>query len=441
MKGITNYLTLGKRIFYAICRRVPYIYRPHYLLSAETCVVSASSVLNEQKIKIQYRHLDTTLIKRLGRFGVNLYWLENNERIDLCAIFANLQVSTNRYEELKKQLKQSPAELLPCREWLRLYELCCFRGRYTLAQIFREKARILAVRPLKDDGVKPPISWANTIGASIEGGECESRKLLDTLLERAGVSVELAAKFRTYFSLINEAESSFDLNGRARDSEFASFLKGKSVALVGPAPSNAFDAGEIDGHDVVVRLNHSFDGKGTDFIHKGIRTDITCFNGEQADALINERGAILPAELKWACFKSAAKIPLIKKTNPGAKIRCHVSFQGVNSTQFHGNFNMIPLVCLDFSLFNARTIKIYHADLMLTIRRQDGYYPESFEREKKLRDIFLIGSVSHDPIQQFYVLSRLFETKKISGDLVFSRVMNMGLERYLIELESAYKLQ
>ena len=101
---------------------------------------------------------------------------------------------------------------------------------------------------------------------------------------------------------------------------------------------------------------------------------------------------------------------------------------------------MIPIVMLDFALFNPKAIKIYHSDLMLTVFRQKGYYPESFDYERRMLELFLAGSMTHDPIQQYRILSKLYSNRRILGDSRFCEVMEMGLENYLLELEKVYAL-
>jgi hypothetical protein len=221
-------------------------------------------------------------------------------------------------------------------------------------------------------------------------------------------------------------------------SDFFNFFDGKIISIVGPAPAEAFDAKEIDSSDLVVRLNHSYERKGTDPNHKGLRTDITCFNGEAAERFMHQRKGKLPQEVTWACFKSPGLVDSVKAKNKGKFVRSHILF---NQPKFHGNFNMLPIVALDFAIFSANPLKIYHSDLMLTIVRQKGYYPKDIDRPDDAASIqknFRRSSVVHDPIQQYRTLHTLWQNKKISGDARFTEVMEMELDGYLSELERVY---
>ena len=102
----------------------------------------------------------------------------------------------------------------------------------------------------------------------------------------------------------------------------------------------------------------------------------------------------------------------------------------------------MPTVALDLALFNAKSIKIYHTDLMLTIDRQKGYNPESFNMPSEdiegMKKNFRSSSILHDPILQYRTFHKLWRTKKITGDARFVEVMEMGLDAFLCELERVY---
>jgi len=430
-----KYVQFGKRVIAAVLRRTPVIRKHHRLRSRIDCVTAACNLIYGNYGEIGSYAFNKTIERRLSWLGISFRQLPAHHTQDLYAVFADQPLQPDRYDELKQQMLEVPVELLPCRQWLNLHEMCCFRGRYTLAQIFREKARQLAIKALEGNDVKPPISWENTIGAAIEGGECHRSEDLAQLLQRAGITGDVASKWQLYLAVLNGRDISREWVKWFDESDFADYLAGKSIAIVGPAPTEALDAEEIDSHDLVVRLNHSYEGKGTDPKHKGLRTDITCFNGQQTNAFINERGAVLPKEVTWGCFKNEERACRVQKKNLKKKNRSHITF---GKTQFHGSFNMMPIVALDFSLFGAKSIKIYHTDLMLTVSRQKGYYPESFDYDRRMVDLFLIGSVKHDPVQQYRTINSLWRNKKITGDARFVEVMEMDLDAYLCELERVY---
>lgn len=434
-----KYFQFGKRIIVFFLRRTPVI-RWHYRLwSRIECVTNACSLINENYGKINAHAFNRQIEIRLLWLGINVSQLSAHHKRDLFLLFADQPLQPDRYEELKQRMLEAPGGLLPCRQWLNLHEMCCFRGKYTLAQIFREKARMLAIKPLDGTEFEPSISWENTIGAAIEGGECHRSEQLAQLLQRAGITGDVASKWQLYLAVLNGQDISREWVKQFDASDFSSYLAGKSIAIVGPAPTEVLDAEDIDGHDLVVRLNHSYEGKGIDAKHKGLRTDITCFNGEQADNFMAEREGLLPSEVTWGCFKSPGVVSSVREKNNEKYARAHITF---HQPKFHGDYNMIPVVALDFALFTAETLKIYHTDLMLTVVRQNGYFPASFNRSNDIASMQQtfrsVISIVHDPIQQYRTLNSLWRNEKIVGDARFVEVMEMGLDAYLCELERVY---
>ena len=434
-----KYLQLSKRLIGTILRCIPVIRRYYRLRSRIDNITDACSLLYEKRGEIDSKLFNANIERRLTWFGISFGQLPDEHKGDLYEVFADLPMHPDRYEELKQQMEQIPADSLTCHQWLYLHEMCCFRGKYTLAQIFHEKARMLAIAPINGDEIKPPISWENTIRAAIEGGECHNQKDLDHLLARAKITGDVAKKLRLYIAVLfgqkipSESMKSFD------EADFADYLEGKSIAIIGPAPTEVFDGKEIDSHDIIVRLNYSFEGKGTDQEHKGLRTHISCFSGMHARNLMNEGNGILPREISWACFKTKGMARHVKEANTDKQVRDHITFF---RPKFHGLFNLMPTVVLDLALFNAKSIKIYHTDLMLTIHRQKGYNPESFNMPSKdidgMKNNFRRSSIFHDPILQYRTFHQLWCNKKITGDARFVEVMEMGLDAFLSELEHVY---
>ena len=62
----------------------------------------------------------------------------------------------------------------------------------------------------------------------------------------------------------------------------------------GPAESKNYDASEIDAFDVFsLKINYNHEGKNLDKFKKGLKTDISYYNGEQIDDLIYSKNSKL----------------------------------------------------------------------------------------------------------------------------------------------------
>lgn len=423
------------RLVGVILRKLPIIRNHHRFYHPTSWAIEATRLI--EKSLATRAIVDKSLIWRLRLSGINISGIPKETFSNILYLLGGRNFNENQLQSLETWLSDVPSNILPCQQWLRLTELFCFNGRYPLAQICREHARQLAILPFKKRNARPPISWNNSIAAALEGGECNDHDALDQILQKAKIEGSEVAKWHLLLSVLNgEHVPESDIDGFDKTGYFE-FVKNKNIVIVGAAPTEAQDAVAIDMSDVVIRFNHRVSGKGTDSIHKGLRTDVTCFNGEHSSALIVEKKGILPSEITWACFKQVGVNLEVQAKNANKHCRTLLKFDAMN---FHGTCNMVPIVALDLGVFTTRPVKIYHTDLMLTVLRSKDYYPQSFKRDSihKMRSIFLSDSIHHDPVLQYRKLHRLWKNKKIQGDERFEQVMSMGLDFYLRKLERLY---
>ena len=217
--------------------------------------------------------------------------------------------------------------------------------------------------------------------------------------------------------------------------DFASLIF-KNIAIVGPLATRNYDAKLIDSFDTVVRLNHSLNGKGCDPKNKGLKTDITYFNGEQINDFILGDNLILPSYLRSVCVKDLKNIDKVLNSNKEINFRKMNMF---DDYQFFGTLNLIPKTILDILVYQPKSIYIFHADLNLSISRNKDYYPKKLSfSELHLKSNLKSGFLIHDPITQYKLLEVLFKNNKIKGDKKFTEVMNLGLDSYLDKLSEIF---
>lgn len=210
---------------------------------------------------------------------------------------------------------------------------------------------------------------------------------------------------------------------------FKNYIKDKSIAIVGPVASNSGMAKEIDHYDCIIRFNYDTTEKGCDPLNKGMRTNLTYFNGEFGDNFITTKKEI-PKDLDWLVFKK--KLPLSFK-----QIATNSRTLNIGIIPFHGGYNLLQICLIDLLLHSTSNIKIFDNDLMLTVKRQKGYYPGKFEYHGKERYLQNIGN--HDPITNFVFTKHLFKNKIITGDNRLERVLNMSSDEYAQKLQENYQ--
>ena len=147
----------------------------------------------------------------------------------------------------------------------------------------------------------------------------------------------------------------------------------------------------------------------------------------------------LPGGLCWASFKGISHFT-------GAQCQGQTQKRlmlGERERQlgFHASYNALGNVLIDLIPFQPASIKIYQADMLLTVMRSPGYTPDSINRHDELNQIKAINISNHDPITNFLFIQRVFDTGRIVGDPRFSQVMEMSEQEYCAQLENNYGAQ
>lgn len=215
---------------------------------------------------------------------------------------------------------------------------------------------------------------------------------------------------------------------------FAQYLKGKSIAIVGPLEVNDDLNLEIDNHDIVIRFH--FDGRNKLYKKnkKGTKVSITYFNGERGD-YFRKTQSFIPLELDWIVYKKKYDNfdqPPLKK---------HQNARSLAYTQplvpSHGNFNLLPICIADLIFHGAENISIYANDLELSPTREKNYYPKIWNYHGKEKD--LQNESDHDPLTQFDFIKKMFEKKILKGDLKFTDVMRMTRQQFAQKIQNNHQ--
>ena len=305
------------------------------------------------------------------------------------------------------------------------YRIFIIKGIYSTAKVIRE---IYLNKGIKN---KKRILIKNNINPNIEYFYFDVLKNIENNFFKVKLLNEI---------IYSDEEIAYNFEKFNKDNfynyDFASLIFKKNIAIVGPLATRNYDAKLIDSFDTVVRLNHSLNGKGCDPKNKGLKTDITYFNGEQINDFILGDNLILPSYLRSVCVKDLKNIDKILNSNKEINFRKMNMF---DDYQFFGTLNLIPKTILDILFYQPKSIYIFHADLNLSISRNKDYYPKKLSfSELHLKSNLKSGFLIHDPITQYKLLEILFKNNKIKGDKKFTEVMNLGLDSYLEKLSEIF---
>tara|TARA_B100000989_G_scaffold299063_1_gene292766 strand:+ start:11523 stop:12788 length:1266 start_codon:yes stop_codon:yes gene_type:complete len=334
----------------------------------------------------------------------------------------------NHRNLLIEQLRNTNFSSVRFDTWLRLRNIFYLKLEIVLGGICREKALNYAEK------CKPGVFLSKKNKARARLETTLNIKNFKNHLKQFPLEYDFNQEiFLKFLSAVHNIEYNISqFQKDFKDQKFFETLNGKTIAIVGPAETEHKDATEIDSFDYVVRFNYTHTGKNLDEFKKGLKTDISYFNGEQIDYLIKNNDSKLPNDLKIACIKDnhTEREKKLKKANPEKIIKKITNYNMLN---FYSSFNLLPLVLLDLLETNSKKIKIFHSDLFLTSIRVAGYKKDLSNKE------FIKTFLNHDPMTQHRFLKNLYKNDKIQGDDKFNEVMQLDTNDYLNKLERLYQ--
>jgi len=308
-----------------------------------------------------------------------------------------------------------------------LYALLVVYGLHKIAYIFRANCSINVITE-NQNNKSDLVKIERALAASFELFDWDT---IDKVLQNIYPFYEDKIDIYFLYSFIKKVHPSFSANNLLfntedfLDKDFLSLVKGKTVAIVGPAISEQKNGHEIDSFDIVIRFNYIGEDVGLS-MHVGSRIDIAYYNGTAADTLINENAKELPEGLKAAVFKT----PVIDSFT-GSKIIRQLTLLD-RYFMLDCSATAIPNSLADLLLYSPLKIKIFSIDMFTTIKNRNSYTIN--ERGRRGNTIFL----EHDPFSQYKFIKNLYDNGFIDGDEIFQNIMNLGVQKYMELLQKIY---
>lgn len=221
------------------------------------------------------------------------------------------------------------------------------------------------------------------------------------------------------------------LGEKEEDRFFSRYLKGKSVALVGPVDVGLANGAEIESFDVVIRFNC----RHSDAFHEdafGRRTDIGYYVCD--DLLVGESENFLRAmnTLDFVVVDqvSLKKIEWLDQVSRPVRASMDVGGYGVNPYLL-GYANAIQRVLMDIARYPVAKVKVFNANLYVSKGYSAGY------AQGRVMEYFKAFSL-HDPVSSFVFTKRMFELGWIEADPVLADVLDLTTDAYLERLFSVH---
>ncbi|MCC5824602.1 glycerophosphodiester phosphodiesterase family protein [Alkalimonas sp.] len=307
-------------------------------------------------------------------------------------------------------LSDMRADLLPSNGWktlanifLLVFDIRCYSLARELAfKALRFEQGVASDEPCYADTVIPA-------SLPLEALPGTQQKRLLPLLAVHGKHAEFAAAFADY-----------------QQQDFASYLHGKRVAVVGPVNVGLQQDAEIDAFDVVIRLNYRgvepLTGNGA-----GSKTQVSYY----ANDVIRGEGSsesirLAMQQLDWVVFDTESNQD---KEFTVANCRFNFPYRDFNPLS-KGVVNAIQKVILDLCLYQPACIKVFNANLWLSQSEIPGYHV-GYARNTVSRFIW------HDPAANFLFMQNAWQNGIIEADPVLSQILSMSLNDYLRQLDHA----
>lgn len=344
-----------------------------------------------------FRYLDTTMMRVPSWVWRALFRLK-----------ATGELPDSQRREIRRYfrgLRRPAYSLNPLKGFLHLIR------EYELASMVRDAAITEAL------GARRTIA---RLQAHFDSGDLENCKQVLNSNPTLHTATPLEALFGWYLDLL-QGRAVSPLFTEDNDEHFLPLIQGKTIAVVGPVDNGLANGKEIDDFDVVVRTN-PFTWQDIDSKKRGSRVDVGYyalnlwrFMEQHPEDIPDLRCIVLKKFNKtlyerYNCIRTYWPLPLF----------------------FSGVANAIPNCVYDLLRFQPARIKIFNADLMLTLDYDDGYvdvakpYTRDARLIKKL-DVFS----QHEPAMQFRALHLVWSRGFIEGDSRFEQIMDYGYDGYL----------
>lgn len=222
----------------------------------------------------------------------------------------------------------------------------------------------------------------------------------------------------------------------AMDREFADFVRGKRVAIVGPAPGDESAAAEIDSFDIVIRTNY----RGRDTMPPadefGRKIDVSYYNYTYTKQVLGTSANAYLDDLSFAVFKNETDIRRYQGRPATAKFR---TMRQINTQILNGKSQMVQNIVYDLLHFEPQAIKIFKSNFFMSEKRYYSTYASPTNQAQKASS-FWMNFATHDLVTQLKFSQTLQKCSQISGDQQASEIMQLSPAEYMKKISQIYSI-
>lgn len=370
------------------------------------------------------------------------------------ASYLSLADYEERQEQLMAVLRAADPQLCSSQEWLAVFRHL-FRNRCLRASgIARDKAVSRAYADARQ--TQADLDALNTgFKAAIDQGDLDFAK---SCLDRLLAIRRLDPTYRHLLEVCYQIhagmpdgmqgleEGRFFSNPKYLRRDFMDYIRGKSVAVVGPASSAHLNGEEIDSFDVVVRPNCAGPVPEAAKAHAGTRVAISAY----ANGILKLAGAdqddspVLKwvTDLDWVLFKKSTE-----RMHPKIEATGKVVTGAMDSLIFHGAHNLMPFCVLTLLGYGPSRIKFFNSNFYFSQTVYSPGYLKNILDENRHQLLgsmdaklhILLGSLAaHDCVAQVHLMRHLHGAGVVELDAESLSVVSLRTADYLAGLERIY---
>lgn len=311
--------------------------------------------------------------------------------------------------------------------------ICGAKGFFRLGYVVREKASEVAYRRLSGKAYQISDIFEG-FKASMDKSDFVTSRVLMGELEKANISRKLRNDINFFYCLTSGDVEGLDKiaveKRELHDRPYFNCINSKSIAIVGPAPSETDNSEEIDSYDVVIRCAY----KGKDAIPSagfGNKTSISYYNIENALAYAGSINLGFFNDLDYSVFKSIDYV-YQRKMRDAKKGRAGFFSDHM---AFSGHFNMLPIILFDIFHFKPKSVKVFNNNFFLS----DTSYHEGY---LTLRDLGVkerwSSFANHDLISQVRFVRNIWKSQILEVDKDCEAVLRLSDWDYIKGIEETY---
>ncbi|WP_155987717.1 hypothetical protein [Thioalkalivibrio sp. ALE28] len=312
--------------------------------------------------------------------------------------------------------------------------LVLWRARFSLAVSIRERSARLFMESSQKTTDLQTLEMACLKAVEYRDKEAAS-SLVAKLVRRNDVAPKRVQGVQAYQRLLSgdlDFFRQYFVDTMTNDEkELCDYLRGKSVAIVAPAPGDEKNGAEIDEFDVVVRLN-AIDALGNSNVARhGSRFDVTSLIQIRTrilrQASHSSPSIKLPAAVRFVLFKGE-KCSVVG----GGLVRSVARAPDKDLNRYvKESVNHVPHLVFYLLGFPLNRLKIFNSNFFLSRDTHEKTYGRGA--------IDVASLVFCDSLEGGHrITAQLFEAGLIEGDEEVSEVLSLSTNEYMRRMETLY---